>query len=107
MALLCVRNTKLEDIHVGKTPITRAGDYHDVTVIEADGRRLAWTKVSHISDPEMHDLMRQVVNLLYTFCHHAQDPTVLDKIEIYMQTVRQWDEPCIQDGFLKGPTTRH
>ena len=40
MALLCVRDTLLEDIHAGLTPITRTGDYSDVTVIDADGRRI-------------------------------------------------------------------
>ena len=107
MALLCVRNTKLEDIHAGKSPITHTGDYSDVNVVDADGRHLPWTDVSRIDDNEMRDLMRQVVNLLYTFCHHAQDPAFLDQIEIYMRTVRQWDEPRIQDGFLQGTPTRH
>ena len=48
MAMLCVRNTHLETIHAGKTPITRTGDYSDVLVVDADGRRIPWTDVSHI-----------------------------------------------------------
>ena len=40
MAMFCVRNTKLEDIHAGVVPVTRTGDYRDVTVIDADGRRI-------------------------------------------------------------------
>ena len=107
MALLCVRNTKLEDIHAGKSPITHTGDYTDVTVIDADGRRLSWTDVSRIDDNEMRDFMREVVTRLYTFCHQAQDPDFLDRIEIYMRTVRQWDEPRIEEGFLGAPATRH
>ena len=39
MALLCVRNSMIEDIHAGLVPVTRTGDYTDVTVIDADGRR--------------------------------------------------------------------
>ena len=27
MALTCVRNTKLEDIHAGIVPVSRTGDY--------------------------------------------------------------------------------
>lgn len=50
MAMLCVRNTHLETIHAGKTPVTRTGDWRDVTVVDADGNRITWTDVSHISD---------------------------------------------------------
>lgn len=30
MAMLCIRNTQLETLHVGLTPATRSGDYSDV-----------------------------------------------------------------------------
>ena len=39
MAMMCVRNTMIEDIHAGLTPVTRTGDYSDVMVIDADGRK--------------------------------------------------------------------
>jgi len=61
MAMLCVRNSHLESIHAGKVPITRTGDWSDVTVVDADGNRIPWTEVSHINDDEMRDLMRDVV----------------------------------------------
>ena len=61
MALTCVRNTKLEDIHAGIVPVSRTGDYSDVVVVDADGRRIAWRGVSHFDDDAMRDLMRQVV----------------------------------------------
>ena len=67
MVLVCVRNSKIEDIHAGLTPVTKTGDYSDVTVIDADGRRIAWPDVSHIDDEQMRDLMRQVVDRLHTF----------------------------------------
>ena len=40
MAMMCVRNTKLEDLHAGRVPITRTGDYSDVFVVDADGRKI-------------------------------------------------------------------
>ena len=67
MALLCVRNTALEDIHAGRVPVTRTGDYSDVTVVDADGRRIPWPQVSHFDDDAMRDLMREIVDKLYTF----------------------------------------
>jgi hypothetical protein len=74
MAMLCVRNTQLERLHAGLGPITRTGDYSDVFVVDADGRRIPWTEVSHINDAEMRDLMRTIVNRLYTFHLEAYDP---------------------------------
>ena len=38
--MLCVRNTRLERLHAGLTPITKAGDYSDVYVVDANGRRI-------------------------------------------------------------------
>ena len=57
MAMLCVRNTRLETLHSGPTPVTRTGDYSDVFVVDADERRIPWTEVSRIDDAEMRDLM--------------------------------------------------
>ncbi|MYE00763.1 MAG: hypothetical protein F4Y03_05705 [Alphaproteobacteria bacterium] len=42
MVLVCVRHTKLEDIHAGLVPVTRTGDASDATVIDAEGRRIPW-----------------------------------------------------------------
>ena len=47
MAMFCVRNTELENIHAGLVPVTRTGDYSDVIVIDAEGRRIPWPEVSH------------------------------------------------------------
>ncbi len=71
MAVTCVRNTKLEDIHAGIVPVSRTGDYSDVVVVGADGNRIPWPRVSHFDDDAMRDLMRQVVNRLYTFHVHS------------------------------------
>ncbi len=40
MAMLCVRNTQLETLHSGLNPVTRTGDYSDVFVHDAVGRRI-------------------------------------------------------------------
>ena len=41
LAMMCVRNTGLETLHSGIVPVTHAGDYSDVRVIDADGREIA------------------------------------------------------------------
>ena len=43
LAMLCVRNTALEGLHAGTTPVSKTGDYSDVVVIDAEGREIPWT----------------------------------------------------------------
>ena len=95
MAMLCVRNTHLETIHAGKTPVTRTGDWSDVTVVDADGNRIRWTDVLHISDDQMRDLMRDIVNRLYTFHLCADEPGLQAEIERWITVAGKWDKPEI------------
>ena len=39
-AMAIVRNMALEDIHAGKAPISKTGDFSDVVVVDAGGRRI-------------------------------------------------------------------
>ena len=50
MAMMCVRNTKLENLHAGVVPVTKTGDYSDVVVLDAEGRKIPWAEVSYIDD---------------------------------------------------------
>ena len=100
MAMLCVRNTHLETIHAGKTPITRTGGYSEVLVVDADGRRIPCMDVSHIDKDEMRDLMRDIVNRLYTFHLEANDPKLQAQIERWMGVATKWDEPEIDPRMI-------
>ena len=35
MAMFCVRNSRLEDLHAGQVPATKTGDWSDVVVVDA------------------------------------------------------------------------
>ena len=100
MAMLCVRNTRLETLHAGMTPITRTGDYSDVFVIDGDDRRIPWTEVSRIDEDEMRALMRDIVNRLYTFHLCADDPKLQAQIERWMGVASNWDEPEIDQRMI-------
>ena len=104
MVLLCFRNSIIEDIHAGLVPVTRTGDYSDVTVIDADGRRIPWPEVSQIDQNAMRDLMRQVVDRVYTFEVRAKDPGFLERIELWAQGASRWDEPKLDPSFLPALT---
>ena len=102
MAMLCVRNTQLETLHAGLTPITRTGDYSDVFVLDADGRRIPWTEVSRIDEGEMRALMRDIVNRLYTFHLHADEPKLQAQIEQWMAVADKWDAPEIDPRMISS-----
>ena len=53
LALMCVRQSRLETLHRGLSPITRTGDYSDVVVVDAEGRRISWPEVSRFDEDEM------------------------------------------------------
>lgn len=106
MAILCVRNSRLEDLHAGTVPVTKTGDWSDVLVLDADGNRIPWRDVSRIDDDEMRALMRDVVNRLYTFQLNAGNPAMQAEIEKWLSVAGKWDEPQIDNRMLgRGRTT--
>ena len=102
MAMLCVRNTQLETLHSGPTPVTRLGDYSDVFVVDSDGQRIPWTEVSRIDDAEMRKLMRDIVNRLYTFHICADDSKLQAEIERWMSVASKWGEPEIDPRMISS-----
>ena len=45
MAIMCVRNTMLDDLHAGIEPVSRSGDFTDVSVVDANGQEIPWPEV--------------------------------------------------------------
>ena len=93
LAMMCVRNTGLETLHSGIVPVTHAGDYSDVRVIDADGREIAWNDVSHLDDDQMRSLMKEIVNRLYTFNISIDDPGFRNSVDRWARIAERWDEP--------------
>lgn len=107
MAMICVRNSRLEDLHAGQVPVTRTGDWSDVVVIDADGNRIPWAEVSRIDDDEMRALMRDVVNRLYTFHLKPEDSALRAEIERWMAVASRWDEPDLDTRMIgRGSAAR-
>lgn len=55
MMVMCARNSELENIHAGKSPISKTGDFSDVYIHTPD-RIIPWNEASKISDEEMGPL---------------------------------------------------
>lgn len=100
LALMCVRQSRLETLHEGLFPITRTGDYSDVVVVDADGRRIPWPEVSRINEDEMRDLMREIVNKLYTFFVKAEDPNFKAWTDFVRPQSYHWDRPKLDKVMM-------
>lgn len=69
VALRCFRNSTLENLHSGKVPASKTGDYSDVVVHTPFGQ-IPWREISRFNDAEMKDLMIDVNNKVF---HLMQD----------------------------------
>jgi hypothetical protein len=106
MAAACVRRGYLEKLHAGLTPVTTAGDYSDVKVIDAEGREIPWNQVSRINQDEMKTLMTGVVNRIHTFLARTMFSASEDKAfhqaldRAVAPWTTAWDEPEYLADFL-------
>jgi hypothetical protein len=93
MAVICVRNSRLEDLHAGRSPVSRTGDGSDIVVEDGEGNRIPWSEVARIDDTEMRALMREIVDRLYTFHLRIDDPLFRAEIERWAAATDHWDAP--------------
>ena len=93
MAVLCVRNTCIEDIHAGIEPHSPAGDFSDVKVVTPAGE-IPWSRLSRMRNDEIREFMKQVVDRLYTVLLRLDDPEFVARMDQYARRLtRAWDEP--------------
>ena len=100
LALMCVRQSRLEILHRGLCPITHTGDYSDVVVVDAEGRRIPWPEVSRFDENEMRDLMREIVNKIYTFFVKGEDPDFVAFSDYVRPATYEWDKPKIDSVMM-------
>ena len=102
MAVMCFRNTVMEDIHGGPAPVSHTGDFSDVVVVDANGERIPWNEVARIGQEEMRELTRKVVNMMYTCQLHAGDPDFFGMLTRAAAEAGPWDEPQHDEEMLKS-----
>ena len=100
LAMMCVRNSGLETLHAGIVPVTHAGDYSDVRVIDADGREIAWNDAAHLDQDQMRALIKQIVNRIYTFHMLRDDFEFKASFDQWVAIAEKWDEPEMDQDFI-------
>ena len=90
----CFRNTSIEGIHAGVSPVSNTGDFSDVFIVDANGNRIPWNEASRISQAEMKELMQTAVNRVYAVLKHDGDEEFEKNVLDYaLKFTREWDEP--------------
>lgn len=101
IALNCVRNTSIENIHAGIVPKSTTPDGSDV-FIKTETNNIPWNAVSRITDEEMKTLMIEVVNKVYTVLINLDDPTFLEEFVLYAgRSTIGWNEPEYLENWFK------
>ena|ERR1700722_8926075 len=101
MAMVCIRNTFLERMHMGESPESVTGDYSDVFVTDGTGKIIPWNELSRLNDSEMKKLMKDIVNKLYTFLLRAEDPEFIKMIRAWAGAAQKWDTPEVDEKLGK------
>ncbi len=97
LVLNCVRNTFLEDIHQGVFPNSKIGNYSDVKVVSPYGE-IPWNQLGRISDEEMGQLMKEIVNKVYTMLYYLETEKHDHVCELF-RTDKSWAEAKIDKDF--------
>ena len=94
IAAYCFRNTSLENIHAGTSPMSNTGDFSDVFVVDANGNKIPWNEASRISQDEIKELMQTAVNRVYAVLEHEGDAEFEEGVLRHVLAfTRGWDEP--------------
>lgn len=100
IAVLCVRNTFLEDLPSGITPSSQSGAYSDVKVVTPYGE-IPWHKLSRLSDDEMKRLMKEIVDKIYTYLCRLEEPESLEAfLRLGDMYASRWDDPRLAEDFV-------
>lgn len=88
------RNTSIETIHAGISPVSNKGDFSDVFVVDANGNKIPWNKASRITQAEMKELMQTAVNRVYDVLVHEGDAEFEERVLRHaLGFTKGWDEP--------------
>ena len=99
IALACVRQTSIEELHLGRGAYSKSGDYSDVKVVTPYGE-IPWNELSRISQEEMKLLMREVVNKLYTVLANIDNPEFIGALNGWGERyTADWDKTELLHDF--------
>ena len=95
IAAFCFRNTStIEGIHAGITPVSLAGDFSDVFVVDAAGNKIPWNGASRISQDEMKAMMQAAVDRAYAVLSNLDNKEFEESVLGHAaKFTTGWDDP--------------
>lgn len=95
IAAFCFRNTnEIESVHAGITPVSVAGDFSDVFVVDAAGNKIPWNAASRISQDEMKAMMQIAVDRVYAVLSNFDNKEFEENVLGHAaKFTAGWDDP--------------
>ena len=95
IAAFCFRNTsEIESVHAGITPVSVAGDFSDVFVVDAAGNKIPWNAASRISQDEMKAMMQAAVDRVYAVLSNLDNKEFEESVLGHAaKFTTGWDDP--------------
>ena len=69
-------------------------------MVDAEGTRLPWSDISRFDEDEMRDLMRQIVNKIYTFLAKMDDADFMAWRDFLRPQTEHWDKPRLDRTLM-------
>ncbi|MDD3183246.1 MAG: hypothetical protein PHD48_10660 [Alphaproteobacteria bacterium] len=110
IVLYGLRNTILEDLHSGKDPVSKTGDFTDVKVVTPEGE-IPWVetegsavrKLARLNNDEMRTITQGAVDKVYTILRRLDNPDQLTSMMKYaLAHTKQWDDPVELTDWSTG-----
>ena len=90
LAFMCLNNHFRQPLHSGHDPVSRTGDYTDVMITDAKGRRMPWCQVSRVSSLERKKMMEDVANAIYDFLLNIETENYAGRLEDAYHASIRW-----------------
>lgn len=99
LAFMCLNDHFGLPMHSGHAPVSRTGDYSDVTITDAKGRKMAWSRVCRVSGREREKMMDDVADGIYDFLMNIETEAYAKRLaDAYHKSVRWKEADAAFDG---------
>lgn len=93
LAFLCLDEHLKQPLHNGKKPLSKTGDYTDVFITDAEGRRIIWCQACRVSALEKTRMVEDVVTGIYDFLLNVETEGYARRLEEAYKASKDWNEP--------------
>lgn len=101
LAFMCLNDHFKLPLHSGHSPVSRTGDYTDVTITDAKGRKIPWSHVCRVSYSEREKMMQDVTNGIYDFLLNIETEAFARRLEDAYRASAHWKEADSSNGRKK------